>query len=587
MRRLARAGLIVVAAGALVAGAAPAASASSGSGERGLGKYGDQKLEWGSCPFDTVKGARPAKCALVTVPRDWAKPGAGVDLQVSISRVAATGKPADRKGAVLTNPGGPGGQGTSLAGMIAGLEPKLNKRYAIIGMDPRGTGQEGGTKPSQLGYQCKVPKGRLPQGSLDARDRSRHSIRAHLKTPRAIAEACQSDAIAPYITTWQTAHDMNLVRHLLGEPKLNYLGYSYGTWLGAKFASLFPGKTGRMVLDSSVNWEGRLLADFADFPRMDQRQFERVYLPWAARRFPDVLGPTAKHAKRAYEKARKAYAKKGESPDNFDALFVGNGSEAQWLVSVTALVAGVSDGSQELQRVLTSLPQPLRSRLNAVSKQSFGAPTAKLTMHRIIAANLGQGSRPKDYLKASGTRFSVACGDQPTRGTGYYKRLSDRQGPRWPLFGWLYGLSEVCGPWTIPPQHSLPRMPHAVQHKVLVVQGEFDPQTAYEQAMAAVHRAPGVSVLRVDDAAFHGQYALGGNPCVDGAVNTYLRFGSKTDASLCPTVPLPGEDKVYPVAGPINKHPRHARTLTAAGGSTQLRQQLAQRIARVNAPYIP
>lgn len=586
MRRVPRAGLIVVAATGLVAGAAPAASATTHSGS-GLGAYGDQKLHWGTCPFDPVEGAHEARCALVTVPRDWANPAAGVDLQVQISRVTVTGNPADRKGAVLTNPGGPGGQGSSLAGMIAALEPKLNKQYAIIGMDPRGTGQEGGTEPSQLGYRCKVPTGRLPQGPLDARDRSRHSIRAHLKTPRAIAEACQSNAVAPYITTWQTVHDMNLIRHLLDEPKLNYLGYSYGTWLGAKYASLFPRRTGRVVLDSSVNWQGRLLADFAAFPRIDQRQFERVYLPWAARRFPEVLGPTVKHARKVYEKGRKAYAKQGLSPDTFDTLFVGNGSEFQWLLSVEALVAAATDGDQQLQTVLTSTPPPLRSQLNAISKQAFGVPAAALTMHRIVATDLGQGSRPEDYLKVAGTRYSVACGDQRTPGTGYYKRLSDRQGPRWPLFGWLYGLSEVCGPWTIPPQHRLPTMPRTVQDNVMVVQGEFDPQTAYEQAMAAVRRAPGVSVLRVDDAAFHGQYALRGNPCVDGVVNTYLLFGSKTNATLCPSVPLPGEDTVHPIPGPVREQPKHAVTQATAKGSGKLRQHLAQYIAKSNFPHAP
>lgn len=585
MPRMMRAGLAAVAGMALFAVGVPAAQARARADAAGgvPAAYAGQTLHWGTCPFTPEQGAAKGQCALVTVPRDWAHPDAGVNLKVSISEVPATGKASEQQGVVLTNPGGPGGQGTPLAGEIAGLEPRLNTHYAIIGMDPRGTGVAGSSDPAQAGYQCDVPKTRLPTGPLDARDRSRSSIAEHLKTPRAIAEACQDKAIEPYITTWQTTHDMDLIRQLVGRPKLNYLGYSYGTWLGAKYASMFPAHTGRVVLDSSVNWQGRLLADFADFPRIDQRQFDRVYLPWAIRQYPKVLGPTVSDAKRVYEHDRTYYAGQGISPDDFDQVFVGNGSELQWMLSLVVLVGGASGSDQQLHKTLAAAPARLRSSLEAVSKDKFGVPTAELTRHRIVTTGLGQNTA-SDYQAVAGTRYSVACDDQPTPSTGYYTRLSDLQGPREPLFGWAYGLGEVCGPWTDAPRHRLPDMPAAVQRHVLVVQGEFDPQTAYEQAMTAAAHAPGASVLRVNDAPFHGQYALRGNPCVDGVINTYLLDGAKTHASLCPSIPLPGESKVYPIqGGPIRQRAKSAGT-EQAPGNPDLRRYLDQRIATVNAP---
>ncbi|WP_326566677.1 alpha/beta fold hydrolase [Amycolatopsis rhabdoformis] len=532
--RTPRAVLVAAVITATAATAVPAASAAEDP-------YTSQKISWGSCAFKPATGAKPAQCAEITVPRDWANPDSGTDLKVSISRVAATG---DRLGAMLLNPGGPGGQGTSLAPTLATLEPTLNASYDLIGMDPRGTGQEGS---SDKGFQCNVPTSRLPDSTkLDARDRSAASIAEHQQTPRAIAEACESDALAPYITTWQTTHDMDLIRTLLGEQQLNYLGYSYGTWLGAKYASMFPDHAGKIVLDSSVDFEGRLQADFEAFPEIDQRQFDDVYVPWLARQFPDQLGKTPEAVKQKYEQVRAYYAAHGMSPDAFDHVFVGNGSKIQWLIG--ALV--FTQGAAALDGTTPTSPAGLAADLDTQSQATFGVPAAALT-----TADVVDGTPAPDYSQVSGTRYAVACGDQPTRSAAWYKRLSDRQGPVDPLYGWSYGLGETCGYWSDAPQHELPLLPASVASHVLVVQGEFDPQTGYEQARAGA-RAAGVPLISVDDAPFHGQYALGGNPCVDGLVNTFLIKNSRPASTTCPGVPLPGEDAVHPVAGPVD-HPNH------------------------------
>ncbi|GAB3823765.1 alpha/beta fold hydrolase [Kribbella italica] len=581
MRRL-RVGLAAATSISLLAVVFPLTStAGTTAAAPDLSKYTGQKLTWGQCTFEAEV---PVQCAQLTVPRDWAAPDAGKDLKVSVSRVSATGAKDDYQGVVLTNPGGPGGQGTGLAAGLAKLQPTLNAQYDVLGMDPRGTGQEGAAGQAGLGITCQVPSGRVPEGPQDARDRSAKSIADHQQIPKAIAEACQSVAEAPYITTWQTAHDMDLLRQLLKAPKLNYLGYSYGTWLGAKYASLFPATTGRMVLDSSVDFQGRLQADFEDFARMGQRQSEKLYLPWLNRNLPEVFGTTPAQAAAAIEKGRDKGAVQGLDPDTYDSLLIGNGSAIGWILNALVLSV-VIEGDQAGQKKLAALPAGLRSLADTVSRQRLGVPVAKLTTAAVVRANLGQDT--PDYQQVPITRFAVACGDQVTKSTQWYKALSDVQGPKYPLFGWQYGLSEVCGPWSDAPQQTLPELPKSVRGNVLVVQGEFDPQTSYEQAMNAVRKAPGVDVLRVDDAAFHGQYGLEGNPCVDGVVNTYFLYGSKSGNSLCPSVPLPGESKVYPVRGPVDKYlgtHRAGRAGALKSVDNPLRLELSDQISAVNQP---
>ncbi|GLY34241.1 transporter [Amycolatopsis sp. NBRC 101858] len=554
--RTSRAGLAVAVA-VLVAATAPAAATTPDP----LTPYLTQKVAWGGCPF---KGEK-ARCARITVPRDWAGPAAGKDLQVSISRAAATG---ERRGAILVNPGGPGGQGTSLAGALAGLEPAVNAHYDFVGMDPRGTGQEGS---DDKGFVCRVPTGRIPtEDDLDARNRSAASIALHQRTPRAVAEACQSDALAPFVTTWQTAHDMDLIRALLGDGKLNYLGYSYGTWLGAKYASLFPDHAGRVVLDSSVNFEGRLQAAFEAFPKIDQRQFDRVYAPWLARRFPDQLGKTAADVKKNQERVRAYFREEGLSPDLFDHVFVGNGSTKQWLLGALVLTKGLA--------ALDGTAPPPSADLDRVARSVFGRPAAELTA--------GDVAPPEpDYADVGGTRLAVACGDQPTRAATWYKLLSDLQGPQYPLFGWAYGLSEACGYWSDLPRQQLPTLPPEAAKNVLVVQGEFDPQTGYEQAEAAA-RAAGVPMVSVADSPFHGQYAVSGNSCVDALVSGYFLGAARPAATICPGVPLPGEKEVFPVAGPAGEPTGQPAPEPAPRDAlSPARQRLQDEISAVNRGY--
>jgi hypothetical protein len=223
-------------------------------------------------------------------------------------------------------------------------------------------------------------------------------------------------------------------------------------------------------------------------------------------------------------------------------------------------------------------PAALKDDLDEVSRAVFDVPAARLS-----AADIAAAPPQPDYADVPGTRLAVACGDQPTRAAGWYKLLSDLQGPEYPLFGWAYGLSEPCGYWSDLPRQTLPVLSPEAAKNVLVVQGEFDPQTGYEQAEAAA-RSAGVPMVSVADSPFHGQYAVSGNSCVDGLVTGWFLGAARPAATICPGVPLPGEKEVFPVPGPAGEAAA-APEPAPRDAVSSARHRLQDRISSLNRGY--
>ena len=206
--------------------------------------YYEQELSWGAC--DDAPGF---ECTSVTAPLDWSDPDAG-DLSLAVIRhQAADGAPL---GSLLTNPGGPGASGVDLIrdslGFAVGDE--LSDAYDVIGFDPRGVGASTAVTcldaEAMDAYLYDIAPGE--RGSAEWEE-------ALTEGNEEFAAACEenSDGILPYITTEASARDMDLLRAVLGDDTLNYLGYSYGTFLGATYAKLFPERVGRLVLDGAVD----------------------------------------------------------------------------------------------------------------------------------------------------------------------------------------------------------------------------------------------------------------------------------------------------------------------------------------------
>ncbi|MEV0169973.1 alpha/beta hydrolase [Streptomyces sp. NPDC050803] len=215
------------------------------------------KLNWKSCGTTTYP---TLQCASLKVPLDHANPH-GQQITLALSRVPHTAK--KYQGPLLVNPGGPGGSGLTLAGFVASTLPKeVAAQYDVIGFDPRGVGK---SKPA---LDCKP--GHFNPVRPDSVPSTPEIEQANLVRAESFAKACGEKYahLLPYINTISAVQDMDRIRHAVGAEQINYFGYSYGTYLGAVYAKLFPERVRRLVLDSVVDptgvwYDDNLAQDYA------------------------------------------------------------------------------------------------------------------------------------------------------------------------------------------------------------------------------------------------------------------------------------------------------------------------------------
>ena len=207
-----------------------------------------QHLNWQQCPA-SAKGINEIRCALLTVPVDYNSP-TGRTMKVAVDEIPAAGKD---EGVIFTNPGGPGGEGITLPIGVAVADPKLHEHFDFVGMNPRGFGAykglgAGATKLTCTDQQVKVTPIKFPEWTTEA-------LRAQASASQEQEAQCEatSDGLRQYVTTPNTARDMDLLRTVLGQQKIDYYGVSYGTYLGATYGTMFPDDLNRMVLDGSMS----------------------------------------------------------------------------------------------------------------------------------------------------------------------------------------------------------------------------------------------------------------------------------------------------------------------------------------------
>ncbi|MCZ9342180.1 alpha/beta hydrolase, partial [Streptomyces sp. TRM76130] len=232
-------------AGAVAAPAAVAGPAARHPSTADLQAYGaavaaaraaEAGIDWQDCPADWNLPA-PIQCGYVTVPLDYAKPY-GKQITLAVDRVGNTGTEAQRQGALIYNPGGPGGSGLRFPARVTAknaLWAETAEAYDFVGFDPRGVGES-------TPISCVDPQEFVKAPKMDPVPDSEADKRAQRKLAREYAEGCaeRSGEMLPHMTTPNTARDLDVIRAALGEKKLNYLGVSYGTYLGAVYGTLFP-----------------------------------------------------------------------------------------------------------------------------------------------------------------------------------------------------------------------------------------------------------------------------------------------------------------------------------------------------------
>jgi pimeloyl-ACP methyl ester carboxylesterase len=235
---------LVSAAGTTVAGAVPAAEPLPGS---------VPELSWAACGTAEDGTAAGVECASADVPLDHDEPD-GESIQIALSRVPAT-DPANRIGSLFVNPGGPGGEFvTYLQEAGAGRFADLNARFDIVAFAPRGVG------PSTPAVDCQVDP--ETQGPVVSPTPTPFDVDLDALVARAqsYVDAClaANGPILEHLSTANVARDLDLLRAAVGDERLSYLGYSYGTLIGATYASLFPEGYRALVLDAAVDADGYL-----------------------------------------------------------------------------------------------------------------------------------------------------------------------------------------------------------------------------------------------------------------------------------------------------------------------------------------
>jgi pimeloyl-ACP methyl ester carboxylesterase len=217
-----------------------------------LAEYEDQEIDWGSCEdFDPPEGATSDgfECGYLLVPLDYGDP-AGATVEIAVARRPARD---ESRGALVVNPGGPGGSGVDYAfNDTFAVSADVVAEYDLVGLDPRGVSRS-------EGVDCLDDEEVDDYLAADVTPDTASEEAVYQAVLDRLARGCGTqDPVAAAMGTENAARDIDVLRAALGEDELNWLGKSYGTLLGAVYAELFPENVGRMVLDGAVDPEGGL-----------------------------------------------------------------------------------------------------------------------------------------------------------------------------------------------------------------------------------------------------------------------------------------------------------------------------------------
>lgn len=460
-----------------------------------LAGFYQQTVDWRPC---REKGM---ECAGVEVPLDYADPTSG-SITLSVVRVPA-GDSDGKLGALVVNPGGPGASGIEYAVRHETYfgEP-LHSAYDIVGFDPRGVGES-------------TPVDCLTDAELDAfvaadpDPDGPAEVQLAVRQLRDFGRGCLelSGQLAAHVSTEEAARDLDIVRAVLGQPRLAYFGASYGTYLGATYADLFPDRVGRMVLDGAVD------------PSLGAVETGLIQAE-------------------GFEVALRAYV---EECVNRDGCYLGSSVE-EGTARVAAFLRALDEEpiptgtSRELTQGLAAygIWGPLYDRRSwegldtALARGLAGDGAVLLSF---ADAYLGRG--PQGYLDNSyEALYAVNCLDPHEEITVAEARtLEDEFLAASPTFGRMFAFSLAsCTPWPVDAPATQPVLDAAGAPPILVVGTTRDPATplAWAEALAD-ELSSGVLVRRDGDG--HTGYRSG-NSCVDDAVEGYLVAGEVPEGPL-------------------------------------------------------
>jgi pimeloyl-ACP methyl ester carboxylesterase len=463
-KRLLTAAAITAVAGGLLA-AAPASAAEAGT------------IDWKPCA-----DAPGVDCGTVTVPIDYGHPGAGTT-SIALARRKAT-DPQARIGAVLMDPGGPGGPGAGQVKAGWSLSAAVTRRFDTVGFDPRGIGDSTQIKCGLDEVIADHPL--VPANQAEFEQLAQYN--------RKLGESCGrlTGPLARFADTRTVARDMDAIRAALGEKKLTYYGVSYGTLMGQQYAEQFPDKVRALVLDSNMDHSQQGAWDFLQSETQSVQAEFGEFVAWCGRTTTCALhGQDVSKVTRALQdKAARGELKDPESgevitPLTLAGYFQGSFYGPDWDRLATELKS-LSDGAKPAVKSTPRDDIPVNTVFQSVFCDDWRLPVhnyAELETYRRAAA----ASAPDIKVNSLGWQAVTAC------------------------IGWPEKTSN--------PQH--PLQVHGAP-PLLVLSSEFDPATPYAWSRTVARQTGGT--LLTYDGWGHGAY-FKNSDCVTKATDDYLITG--------------------------------------------------------------
>jgi pimeloyl-ACP methyl ester carboxylesterase len=489
------------------------ATSNSGASSQATGVPGTVVPARGTLRWHPCADKLAPECATLSVPVNYADPG-GRHIQLALNMVPATAPKSQQQGILLINPGGPGGSGLGLTEEIAiGLGKNVAADYDVVGFDPRGVGASVPALSCDPDFFSGVRPDYVPTTAA--------AEQVLVGRAKSYADSCERRFgwLLPYMTTEDSARDMNSIRAAFGVSELNYLGFSYGTYLGQVYGTLFPTHLRRMVLDSTADPAGvwysdNLTQEYAIQGRM------AAFFAWTSKYDRAYhLGRTRAQVQAAYNRARAQVAARPIAgphgpvvgPDELDDTFLAAAyGTTDWPALAAALAGYLNNGKTA----------------DLISEHEQDGTQNENEYAVYNAVECSDANEPRNWATWNADARKV---DQTAPFAAWENTWFDAPCAFWPVTGPARPL-QIHGA-------GLPG--------ILMLQGALDAATPYQGAQDAHRLLPSARMVVVEGGGNHGQaFADPLNACVQRYLNAYLATGALPESpglvnASCPAGPDP------------------------------------------------
>ena len=470
--------------------ASPAASVDAG-----LESYYTQTLEWSECNGQF-------ECTVFAAPIDYANPENG-DLSISVIRKMSSGT---YLGSLILNPGGPGGSGVEYATYVEYVvSSTLQEKFDIVGFDPRGVG-------ASTPVECLNDKQTDFYVALDGSPDNQAEIDDAIKMSQDFAEACaiNSPELYKFVDTVSAAKDIDILRALLGDEKLNWLGKSYGTFLGATYADLFPDKVGRMVLDGAI--DPGLTNELLSYG-------QAMGFELALARFVDDCATQSDCPLDASGTAGISQVSDLLEELDSNPIILKDGREFTQAMGTLGVVGSLYDKRY-------GWPE-LRTNLSAAFEGDFTGLATSVDFYTGREENGSFKDNSNDAIAA------VNCLDRADRASAEQTiELAAKWKIAAPNFGEYLAWSNVgCSFWKAPATGVAKTISAPGTPTILVVGTVNDPATPYEWSIALAKQLSSGVLLTLDGDGHTAYYQ--GSACIDEVVDNFYLTGNAEDGIIC------------------------------------------------------